>query len=233
MNWPQWVFYVNMLLNSSAITPSSCLYRELWKPYKCIKGLSKTWAWGLHWFPKDTSEPFLPTIAIPVFIFSQDNGSLPCNYLFNINHFVTFCFLYLTFQSSSDYSFSLQDLPVQKQSDLVQDFYQSFAEHFNGKRGSVHPFLACLFWKQDFWVVVLVFRFSWGTGHSDNGAHREVDNDTVAQMGFLPWQLRWRAEGPGTPETNTVTFKSRSVVSNDNLQLTKNVWPWCLYLTAL
>lgn len=33
----------------------------------------------------------------------------------------------------SGFSSSLQDLPVQKQSDLVQDFYQSFAEYFNSE----------------------------------------------------------------------------------------------------
>lgn len=32
---------------------------------------------------------------------------------------------------------SLQDLPIQKQSDLVQDFYQSFAEYFRSECRSV------------------------------------------------------------------------------------------------
>lgn len=40
------------------------------------------------------------------------------------------CFFHL---SDSRLFFVLQHLPVQKQSDLVQDFYQSFAEYFSGK----------------------------------------------------------------------------------------------------
>lgn len=58
----------------------------------------------------------------------------------------------------------------------------------------------------EFWLAVFIFRFFWGSGQSDNGACWEVNNDTVAQMGFLPWQLwRW-TEGPGFTTENTVTF---------------------------
>lgn len=49
------------------------------------------------------------------------------------------------------------------------------------------------------------YRFSWGSGHSANGASGEVNNDSVAQMGFLPWQLWWWTEGPSSPEKDTVT----------------------------
>lgn len=50
-------------------------------------------------------------------------------------------------------------------------------------------------------------RFSWGSGHSANGASGEVNNDSVAQMGFLPWQLWWWTEGPSSPEKDTVTSR--------------------------
>uniref|UniRef100_A0AAQ6AQ05 RAB guanine nucleotide exchange factor (GEF) 1 n=1 Tax=Amphiprion ocellaris TaxID=80972 RepID=A0AAQ6AQ05_AMPOC len=52
---------------------------------------------------------------------------------FKFQYYTSHNFL-LLFQSCLDHRFtlSLQALPVQKQSDLVQDFYQSFAEYFRG-----------------------------------------------------------------------------------------------------
>lgn len=62
-------------------------------------------------------------------------------------------------------------------------------------------------------LLLLIFRFSWGSGHSDNGACGEVNNDTFAQMGFLSRQLRWWTEGPDAAEKNTVTIHA---VFNEN-----------------
>lgn len=46
----------------------------------------------------------------------------------------------LSRQSCSDHrcTSSVQDLPVQKQSDYVQDFYQSFAEYFSSECTCIH-----------------------------------------------------------------------------------------------
>lgn len=40
----------------------------------------------------------------------------------------------------------LQELPVQKQSDYVQDFFQSFAKYFKGEYISLHVIVYCLSW---------------------------------------------------------------------------------------
>lgn len=129
-------------------------------------------------------------------------------------------------------SSSVQDLPVQKQSDLVQDFYTSFAEYFSSEYRSLQHFLDCLFCQHENikWVFVFIFRFFRGPGHSDNGACGEVDNDTVAQMGFLPWQLWWRTEGPGSSEKDTVRFMYKlPVLHYQNLLLDAD---WCLFLCS-
>lgn len=75
---------------------------------------------------------------------------------------------------------------------------------------SVHPFNTChagysgdMTMLNNSWVFL--YRFSWGSGHSANGASGEVNNDSLAQMGFLPWQLWWWTEGLSSPEKDTVT----------------------------
>lgn len=58
----------------------------------------------------------------------------------------------------------LQELPVQKQSDYVQDFYQSFAKYFKGEYISLHVIVYCLSWKLLQCSVMITFLFS---GSSD------------------------------------------------------------------
>ena len=191
----------------SVIKSTACTRRVLWGPCKCVKSLPEPWAGGLPWFPKDTAEPVLSAFTVSLYSFPQHDGGLPCNYLHKWAHFTSLLFD----KSNSDPRFtpSSQDLPVQKQSDLVQDFYQSFAEYFKSEYRWDQHIPACLFWKhqkRDFWVSPFVSRFSWSSGHSDNGTRGEADNDTSPQMGFLPWQLWWWTEGSGSTETNTVTL---------------------------
>lgn len=52
----------------------------------------------------------------------------------------------------------LQELPVQKQSDYVQDFYQSFAKYFKGEYISLQVIMYGLSWRYgsvQFWLCSL------------------------------------------------------------------------------
>lgn len=120
--------------------------RVSWKQKKCAQSLSEPWARRLHRFPKNTTEPFLPALAVPMHSFSQHSRGLPCNYLL-LNFNMTPFLLLNKCQSCSDRSFLSfsQDLPVQKQSDLVQDFYQSFAEYFSSQYKSFQHLFGGLF----------------------------------------------------------------------------------------
>lgn len=133
--------------------------RVFWKLYNSVKSLPEPWAWRLHWLPEATPQPFLPALAVPMYSFPQHNGGLSCNYLFKkMNNSHNFP---LTCRSCSDHRFSssVQDLPVQKQSDFAQDFYQSFAEYFSSECRSVPHFLHCLFWRRDNIKLLLSFYF--------------------------------------------------------------------------
>lgn len=121
------------------------LSRVFWKLCNSTKSLPESWAWGLHWLSQDTQELFVSAIAVPLYSFSQHNGSISRNYLFLVvSNFP------LTFQSFPYHELSfVQDLPVQKQSDYVQDFYQSFAEYFKSEYKSVQLLMCRLSWKYD------------------------------------------------------------------------------------
>lgn len=131
--------------------------RDFWKPYKYVKSLPKPGAWGLHRFPKDTSEPSISALAVPVQSFSQDDGGLSCNYYYL---HILYIILFMSYNCSDLALLVSQDIPVQKQSDHVQDFYQSFAEHFNGECSSVLAFLSRDYMDDLTWFLICcVFLF--------------------------------------------------------------------------
>lgn len=183
------VLIVVHLVSSSRISWSLC---------SSVKSLPGSWAWGLHWLSQVTQKPCIQTLAVPLYNFSEHNGSLSCNDLLLFNSKFP-----LTFHDSSNVSlFFFQELPVQKQSDYVQDFYQSLAKYFKGEFISLQVIMYCL--SPRCLDCAPVFRFYWHSGHTNNGAFGEADHDPLVQVGFLSRQLWWRAQRSDSAETNTV-----------------------------
>ena len=77
----------------------------------------------------------------------------------------------------------------------------------------LYPLLTVCHSSNIFEVHGFLSRFPWVSSPSDDGAHREVNDDPSAQMGVLPWQCGWRAEGPGSPKEDTVCIIASTTLS--------------------
>lgn len=152
--------------------------RVFWKLCNSPKSLPESWAWGLHWLSEDTQEPFVSAIAVPLYSFSQHNGSLSRNHLFLVvSNFP------LTFQSFPYHKLShLYRICRYRNSPIM--FKISTSLLLNTLRVSTSQFY-CLraVYRENMTVLshvwVSVFRFSRRSGHSNNGASGEVNNDTA------------------------------------------------------
>lgn len=184
-------------VNNILFTP-----RISWKLWNSVKSLSEPWAWGLYWLSEAAQEPCIQTLAVPMYNFSQHNGSLSCNDLFLVGSPWPFRALLI----------------------LISNFYRSYRCRnsqimykistsllLNTSRVSTYHFVSlCTAYLEVIRVFshdyVTFFRFFWHSGHSDNGASGEVNNDTLVQVGFLSRQLWWWAQRSDSAETDPVTF---------------------------